>query len=253
MKLGRLILPVAVLVLIGTLAVWRSTPTHHNNARQEQSLSAGSGARLTHGPQSPPPHDIATVPSPKETLPALHREKIVLGDALWEASTSEQAAWLNRHGYPTSQQLAAFNGAKAAQLPLDGVARSPADVTAAESIAMSDPSAKAQALGVLKNASESGSTYALQSLARVALLSEGDPVKAEGYYRAAILRGDWLVGLREIPRLSPEQNYAADLRAFRIIEQINLSRRQQGLPPLVMDVRPGASEALSLLLSTTKR
>lgn len=180
-------------------------------------------------------------------LPALHRERIEVGDALWEAATPEQAAWLNRHGFPTQGQLAAFNGAQAAQLPADGRARSPVDVVVAESVAMSDPVAKARALALLRGASEAGSSYALQSLARIAQLSERDPVKAEGYYRAALLRGDWLVGLREIPRLTPEQNYAADLRAARLIEQINRARRQRGLPALGVDLRPGAEEAFERL------
>ncbi len=180
-------------------------------------------------------------------LPALHRERIEVGDALWEAATPEQAAWLNRHGFPTQGQLAAFNGAQAAQLPADGRARSPVDVVVAESVAMSDPVAKARALALLRGASEAGSSYALQSLARIAQLSERDPVKAEGYYRAALLRGDWLVGLREIPRLAPEQNYAADLRAARLLEQINRARRQRGLPALGVDLRPGAEEAFELL------
>ena len=151
-------------------------------------------------------------------LPALHRERIEVGD-----------------------------GAQAAQLPADGRARSPVDVVVAESVAMSDPVAKARALALLRGASEAGSSYALQSLARIAQLSERDPVKAEGYYRAALLRGDWLVGLREIPRLTPEQNYAADLRAARLLEQINRARRQRGLPALGVDLRPGAEEAFERL------
>jgi hypothetical protein len=253
MKFGRLILLLALLVLLGGLALWLMGPSVEQEASRGEAIPAEDATAAAQVSASTAMPSDAVDASRARTLPALHRERIEVGDAFWEATTPEQAAWLNRNGFPTSQQLAAFNGAKAAQLPPDGLARSPADVAAAESVAMSDASAKAQAMAVLKNASEAGSSYALQSLARVALLSEGDPVKAEGYYRAAILRGDWLVGLREVPRLTPEQNYAADLRAFRIIEQINISRRQRGLQPLAMDVRPGANEALSLLLSTTQR
>ena len=150
-------------------------------------------------------------------------------------------------GSTATALLAVFNGAQAAQLPADGRARSPVDVVVAESVAMSDPVAKARALALLRGASEAGSSYALQSLARIAQLSERDPVKAEGYYRAALLRGDWLVGLREIPRLTPEQNYAADLRAARLLEQINRARWQRGLPALGVDLRPGAEEAFERL------
>ena len=150
-------------------------------------------------------------------------------------------------GSTATALLAVFNGAQAAQLPADGRARSPVDVVVAESVAMSDPVAKARALALLRGASEAGSSYALQSLARIAQLSEHDPVKAEGYYRAALLRGDWLVGLREIPRLTPEQNYAADLRAARLLEQINRARRQRGLPALGVDLRPSAEEAFERL------
>ncbi|PPJ43126.1 MULTISPECIES: hypothetical protein [unclassified Pseudoxanthomonas] len=253
MKIGRLILLLVLLSLLGMLAFWLKKSSQEEEAPRGHTLSADNGAPAAQGSAGTVMPNGALGAPGETSLPALHRERIEVGDALWEATTPEQAAWLNRNGFPTSQQLAAFNGAKAAQLPSDGLARSPADVTAAESVAMSDPSSKAQALSVLKNASEAGSSYALQSLARIAQLSEGDPVKAEGYYRAAILRGDWLVGLRETPRLSPEQNYAADLRAFRIIAQINLSRRQRGLPPLAMDVRPGANEALDQLLPATKR
>lgn len=249
----RVLLTFLVLFLIGAAAFWKLRPSEHEEVLAGASPLAedarpATNASVAHAVPATPPSSVGG-----RSLPALHRESIQVGDALWEAATPEQAAWLNRNGYPTSAQLAAFNGARAAQLPSDGIARSPADITMAESVAMSDPASKDQALALLKNASESGSSYALQSLARIAQLSEGDAVKAEGYYRAATLRGDWLVGLREVPRFSPEQNYAADLRAFRILEQINLSRRQRGLPPLAMDTRPGANEALNLLLATTKR
>ena len=71
----------------------------------------------------------------------------------------------------------------------------------------------------------------MQSLTRIAHLSERDPVKAEGYYRAALPRGDWLVGLRDVPRLSPEQDYAADLRAAHVLEQMTGHGGSGGFPP----------------------
>ena len=242
-----LLLFALVCVVLGGLAYRYVVPTTGRGAASLMPTTTTESASSIGAAQQASTQSGTTGAAGLAALPALHRERIEVGDALWEAATPQQAAWLNRHGFPTSGQLAAFNGAQAAQLPADGRARSPVDVVVAESVAMSDPVAKARALALLRGASEAGSSYALQSLARIAQLSERDPVKAEGYYRAALLRGDWLVGLREMPRLAPEQNYAADLRAARLLEQINRARRQRGLPALGVDLRPGAEEAFELL------
>ena len=242
-----LLLFALVCVVLGGLAYRYVVPSMGRGTASLMSTTKTESASSLDPAQQASTQSGMTEAADLAALPALHRERIEVGDALWEAATPEQAAWLNRHGFPTQGQLAAFNGAQAAQLPADGRARSPVDVVVAESVAMSDPVAKARALALLRGASEAGSSYALQSLARIAQLSEHDPVKAEGYYRAALLRGDWLVGLREIPRLTPEQNYAADLRAARLLEQINRERRQRGLPALGVDLRPGAEEAFERL------
>lgn len=242
-----LLLFALVCVVLGGLAYRYVVPSTGRGTASLMSTTTTESASSFDPAQQARTQGGMTAAADLAALPALHRERIEVGDPLWEAATPEQAAWLNRHGFPTQGQLAAFNGAQAAQLPADGRARSPVDVVVAESVAMSDPVAKARALALLRGASEAGSSYALQSLARIAQLSERDPVKAEGYYRAALLRGDWLVGLREMPRLAPEQNYAADLRAARLLEQINRARRQRGLPALGVDLRPGAEEAFELL------
>jgi hypothetical protein len=247
MTLARLVFPLALLVMVGALIFWRMGKSHQEQEPLETRMAMQGGIAPERGSARAGVPDYPVGTAREQALPALHRERVEVGDTLWEATTPEQAAWLNRHGFPTQGQLAAFNGARAAQLPADGRARSPVDVVVAESVAMSDPVAKARALALLRGASEAGSSYALQSLARIAHLSEHDPVKAEGYYRAALLRGDWLVGLREVPRLTPEQNYAADLRAARVLEQMNRTRRQRGLPALGVDLRPGAEEAFEVL------
>ena len=213
-----LLLFALVCVVLGGLAYRYVVPSTGRGIASLVSTTATESASSLDPAQQARAQSGMTGAADLAALPALHRERIEVGD-----------------------------GAQAAQLPADGRARSPADVVVAESVAMSDPVAKARALALLRGASEAGSSYALQSLARIAQLSERDPVKAEGYYRAALLRGDWLVGLREIPRLAPEQNYAADLRAARLLEQINRERRQRGLPALGVDLRPGAEEAFERL------
>ncbi len=134
-----LLLFALVCVVLGGLAYRYVVPSMGRGTASLLSTTATESASSFDPAQQARTQSGMTGAADLAALPALHRERIEVGDALWEAATPEQAAWLNRHGFPTSGQLAAFNGAQAAQLPADGRARSPVDVVVAESVAMSDP------------------------------------------------------------------------------------------------------------------
>ena len=145
-----LLLFALVCVVLGGLAYRYVVPSMGRGTASLLSTTATESASSFDPAQQARTQSGMTGAADLAALPALHRERIEVGDALWEAATPEQAAWLNRHGFPTSGQLAVFNGAQAAQLPADGRARSPVDVVVAESVAMSDPVAKARALALLR-------------------------------------------------------------------------------------------------------
>lgn len=190
----------------------------------------------------------ATVPAPLPTGPSrvsVMEEHLRIGmdDPLRLPSSKEELAWFERQGYPSSAALeeAAVN------VPQEWTLRFRAGTSAlelarAESFALLNPARAAEAIVFLEEAATSGSIYALEALSRVhAHPSAGNPLIADAYQFAAELRGNWaLAGMRG--QRSPSHAYLAAVYGHRIIEEINATRVQRGLPALGVDSRPGLSD-----------
>lgn len=181
--------------------------------------------------------------------------RISIGDPLFEPRTEDELLWLTRNSYPSqAERDHALGGApnEHALNAADGV--TPTEIIQAEQLAVLFPDKQRVAGSFLKEAAIQGSTYALESMAR--MLSHphiNNPVQSEAYFRAAALRGDWNMHLRAgKPSLSSENDLLADLLAQQIIENINLQRRNRGLAPLYPDPRPGLDEFLAEIARTNR-
>ena len=98
----RGLLPFAlVCVVLGGLAYRYVVPTTGRGAASLMPTTTTESASSIGAAQQASTQSGTTGAAGLAALPALHRERIEVGDALWEAATPEQAAWLNRHGFPT--------------------------------------------------------------------------------------------------------------------------------------------------------
>jgi len=150
--------------------------------------------------------------------------------------SAEDDEWLRRHLYPTADDIAL---AGTLPLPLDEMPRSAADLAnAAKAI---EGEALREAAGrTLENGAGMGSVQALVALA--AYYEVRDPILSQAYYRAAIMRGDWMLALRLKPNLDNGEDALATMAAIEILDGINRQRLARGLPPLGRETRPGLTE-----------
>jgi len=171
------------------------------------------------------------------------RYPVAMGDPFLEPKSEAEAAWLRRNAYPNA--AAREDAAKFASEfdfdKRDGIEG--IEILAAEQFARQHPDNRRRALEFLNEAAISGSTYALETLARLSE-SPADPVTAEAYYRASALRGNWNAHMRVRPELSADQDMLAHLLAHQVLDNLQAQRRQRGLPELRVDQRPGLGEFL---------
>ena len=169
-----------------------------------------------------------------------------IGDPLSEPKNVQEVAWLTRNGYPTQGEVQAAMDTAATSAQLDiGGGVTPTRIIQAETLAISDPNRRNEAIGYLSDAAKRGSIYALEGLARVTgHPALNNPVRSEAYWRAAQMRGDWAAGMTPRLPLSNEDSALASLMAQQILNQINGDRRTHGLPSLGQDPRPGLNELL---------
>lgn len=164
------------------------------------------------------------------------------GDArLTETATPETISWLNTNKWPSTAAQRAGTAPEVTLADLsmkDGI--DPVELVAAEAIASRSPELREQALSYLQSAAMNGSIYALFQLGRYyGSQSVGQPVRAESYYAAAYLRGDWLAPtFLRMYSLNRKQQILAKMHAVQIIQELNERRARFGLPPLMMDPRP---------------
>lgn len=178
--------------------------------------------------------------APATQRPAVAEDRylVAMGDPFLEPRSEAEIEWLRRNKYPNAaarEDAARF----ASELDFDhrdGVEA--VEIIAAEQFAHQHPDNRSRAVQFLNEAAISGSTYALETLARLSE-SPADPVTSEAYYRASALRGDWNAHLRVKPDLTREQEMLADLLAHQVIDNLQRQRRQRGLPELNTDLRPG--------------
>ena len=96
-----LLLFALVCVVLGGLAYRHVIPSTGRGTASLVSTTTTESASSFDPAQQASTQSGMTEAADLAALPALHRERIEVGDALWEAATPEQAAWLNRHGFPT--------------------------------------------------------------------------------------------------------------------------------------------------------
>ena len=172
------------------------------------------------------------------------------GDPAHEPKNQSEIDWLNRNGYPSQEEIDSSVGgiAVAAEFSADG-GYSVREILRAENYALFNPADRARALGFISDAAKNGSMYALEALG--ALYSSEkmkDPIKAEAYYQASYLRGNWAAGLRVRQyRLTEAEKLMSDMMAHQIIASINRSRKQAGMSALQYDPRPGLDAALLVM------
>lgn len=237
-----------VLVLVVSGVRWRGREgwpawLDGPHAADAGTQTRGIGVSSAPGVSLPTSRAAAKVGHPAEEAPATGAAgTYTLNSA--DPPTPELIAWLRRNGYPTEAELRRHANASVAQLPADGVARSTADVLAAEHAAR-DPLYRDRAIAVLKSAAANGSTYAMGAVARAEALA-GDKVESEAYFNMAWALGDAAAveAQARLPwQLDLRQQLAANMLAMRYLHDINAARSSRGLPPLRVDVRPDIEPA----------
>lgn len=173
-----------------------------------------------------------------------------IGDPLSGAKTEADVAWLVRNGYPSSETVQDALLRRGTRGPFNQTElQDPAAILDAEQLALLDSSRRSEALDFLAASAQSGSIYALETLARI--YDEGangisDPVRGSAYRKAAEIRGSWPAGLvNGRSQLTPQQDMYATLMAHQIISNIDRNRLASGLPALGVDTRPGLDELIT--------
>ncbi|WP_406233477.1 hypothetical protein ACI703_19170 [Isoptericola jiangsuensis] len=172
------------------------------------------------------------------------------GDPLSGAKTEADVAWLQRNGYPSAEAVQDALLRRGTRGPFNQKElQDPAAILDAEQLALLDPSRRSEALDFLAASAQSGSIYALETLARI--YDEGangisDPVRGSAYRKAAEIRGSWPAGLvNGRSQLTPQQDMYATLMAHQVISNIDRNRLASGLPALGVDTRPGLDELIT--------
>lgn len=173
-----------------------------------------------------------------------------VGDALSAVRTEAELAWLVRNGYPSAEGLRDARLRQGARGPFNQKELlDPAAILDAEQLARIDPSRRSEALDFLATSAQSGSIYALETIARIydeGVNGTSDPIRAAAYRGAAEIRGSWPAGLvNGRSQLTPQQDMYATLMAHQIIANIERSRQANDLPSLGIDTRPGLDELIT--------
>lgn len=153
------------------------------------------------------------------------------------AESMQEQRWLDRNGYPNSQQMAAYSAAS--DMVLEQAAAhgdSVAEVMlASRQLTHGDP----QAAGKLMTAGKNGSSYALSLLAAYLVgAKNGNPELGYAVSRVVEMRGDWRSAIaRDFmfrTPLTPLQKARAEVRAIQMLEDF---REHSPVHPYV-DPRP---------------
>jgi hypothetical protein len=153
------------------------------------------------------------------------------------AESVQEQRWLDRNGYPNTQQMATYSAAS--NMTLEQAAASGDNVAevmlTARQLAHGDP----KAAGKLMTAGMNGSSYALSTLASyLAGGKHGNPELGYAVSRVVELRGDWRAGITRdfmfrVP-LTPLQKTRAEGEAIRMLDSF---RKHSPINPYV-DPRP---------------
>lgn len=157
------------------------------------------------------------------------------------AVSPEDAAWLDRHGYPTQEELDALDTTSELEL----AERASTGDLASMALLGLKQMRENKILEGTSNLNESamlGSIWALFAIGDLAK-RQGATVTAFEYYQLAALRGDWVTppkhlqsGLR--PEIKTAQLLFTPSRVAQLYANMQRLRALRGLPPLGIDTRP---------------
>lgn len=158
------------------------------------------------------------------------RNGLPLDDDYFVAESPQEQRWLDRNGYPNTQQMTAYSAAPDIVLE-QAAARgdSVAEVMlAARQLAHEDP----KAAGKLMTAGMNGSSYALSTLASyLASGKHGNPELGYAVSRVVELRGDWRAAItRDFMFRTPltsMQKAQAEAEAIRMLDSFREHSRVQ--------------------------
>jgi hypothetical protein len=199
----------------------------------DQSSSAAYFLPITGGRPRPraPMDPFFRVPKTRNGLP--------LENDVFVAESVEEQRWLDRNGYPNSQQLAAYSSAS--DFTLEQAAAHGDQVAGVELASRQLMQGDPEASGKLMTAGMNGSSFALSKLAAYLMYSKhGNPELGYAVSRVVELRGDWRSGLGRdlfLPHpLTPVQKARAEGKAFQMLDSF---RRHSPVQPYI-DPRPFA-------------
>lgn len=182
---------------------------------------------------------VPSAPVPRNAPRADNQDhrSVAVRDQPAGSRSDEDAAWLRSGLYPTQDEIDAsrLEGQELSKY----VPQTSLETARAERALYRDES-RAEAEGQLLSSAELGSIYALVALAQY--YDPTSPVLSQAYYRAALMRGDWLVAMRPKPSLDNIQDALASMTALQILEGMDQRRASRGLPPLGRDMRPGLEQ-----------
>lgn len=144
------------------------------------------------------------------------------------------------NGYPSTEAARDALLRRGARGPLDrNELLDPAAILDAEQLALLDPARRREAMEFLAASTQSGSIYALETIARIhgeGVNGVADPVRASVYRKAAAMRGSRPAGLANgRSQLTPQQEMYTTLIAHQVIASIERDRQKNGLAPLGLD------------------
>jgi len=163
---------------------------------------------------------------------------------LSDAGSPNEMEWLLRNGIPPasfSGRGGEFSDTIDSINPDDGI--DIYEIDRLKSFALSRNSeVRRRALAMLHQSAMLGSIGALDAISNAyAWGPDSNAMLAEAYALVAWSRGDWLSSsARPVGSMGAEDRATSTLQASRILEALNQSRMQMGLPPLQADRRPGS-------------
>lgn len=165
------------------------------------------------------------------------RDGLPLENDAFVAESVEEQRWLDRNGYPNSQQVAAYSSAS--DFTLEQAAAHGDQVAAVELASRQLMRGDPEAGGKLMTAGMNGSSFALSKLAAYLMYSkQGNPELGYAVSRVVELRGDWRSGLGRdlfLPHpLTAVQKARAEGQAFQMLDSF---RRHSPVQPYI-DPRP---------------
>ncbi|MBK6436212.1 MAG: hypothetical protein IPF83_10295 [Rhodanobacteraceae bacterium] len=215
------------------LPIGGTLPSHNNSQIDPSYFLKGRPNEAVHLGTRPEPGSMAL------ELPAAPEKKRYPGEL--EARTPEEAVWLDRHGYPTQEELDSLDAMTEMELA-EQAARG--DLAAMGMLGEKQLRQEKIVEGQsnLNEAAMLGSIWAILTLADWQKRG-GNTIAALELYQLAALRGDWAspplhmqTGLRK--EIKTAELYFTPGNVAMLYANMQRLRALRGLPPLGIDTRP---------------